>query len=587
MNGKNEQSGSSACAIPRPGEAFLRIDPGMHTAPIWSIGVDAAGRQIVTGSTDKTARLWALPEAGHGSPALKRVFRVPIAEGCEGRVQAVALSPDGSRVAVGASDDGVYIFEAATGRMMICLALHGGSVNNLAFSPDGCRLAAACYCAGVLLWETSDWQLLTGDMRSCGGGDVYEDAYSVAFDAANRLFAGILNGQVRRYDANGNLRIAVPVESGKEPISIALHPQGAKFAIGFHDTNVVEIYDAGNLKRLYAADTAAIGDGNISSIAWSQDGARLYAGKGVESPFDLFIWEDEGLGPCRRMPLAKNSVMQLLPSGDGIAVATQDPAFGVLAADGTKRVWQAGVTTDMRGKKGKAFTLSADGGRVRFGLEISEGEPVLFDLGAFAVSSGASRKGRLAPPRISGLSVQDWENNDFPKLNGMLLDPDDADCSRSLAIAPDGSRFVLGRESSLCAYRSDGRELWRKESPGIAWGVNISGNGKLVVAACDDGTIRWHRLSDGEELLALFVHPKDRRFIAWTPEGYYAASPGAEDLIGWHVNRGFKTAPGFYPASTFASTYNKPEIVQAALGNLDAPPLTQAEGLLGKIRRWL
>ena len=97
--------------------------------------------------------------------------------------------------------------------------------------------------------------------------------------------------------------------------------------------------------------------------------------------------------------------------------------------------------------------------------------------------------------------------------------------------------------------------------------MNISGNGKLVVAAYGDGTIRWHRLSDGQELLALFVHAKDRRFIAWTPQGYYAASPGAEDLIGWHVNRGFDTAPDFYPASTFASTYNKPAIVQAALDN--------------------
>ncbi len=28
-----------------------------------------------------------------------------------------------------------------------------------------------------------------------------------------------------------------------------------------------------------------------------------------------------------------------------------------------------------------------------------------------------------------------------------------------------------------------------------------------------DGAIRWQRLSDGEELLALFVHAKDRRYI--------------------------------------------------------------------------
>ena len=124
---------------------------------------------------------------------------------------------------------------------------------------------------------------------------------------------------------------------------------------------------------------------------------------------------------------------------------------------------------------------------------------------------------------------------------------------------------MLGTEYRLRAYNADGGELWQKQVPGAAWGVNISGNGKLVAAAYDDGTIRWHRMSDGEELLALFVHAKDRRYIAWTPKGYYAASPGAEDLIGWHVNRGFDAAPDFYPASTFASTFNRPDIVKAAL----------------------
>jgi hypothetical protein len=39
--------------------------------------------------------------------------------------------------------------------------------------------------------------------------------------------------------------------------------------------------------------------------------------------------------------------------------------------------------------------------------------------------------------------------------------------------------------------------------------------------------------------------------LAWTPKGYFVASPGAEDLIGWYVNCGFDTAPDLYPASTF------------------------------------
>ncbi len=73
----------------------------------------------------------------------------------------------------------------------------------------------------------------------------------------------------------------------------------------------------------------------------------------------------------------------------------------------------------------------------------------------------------------------------------------------------------------------------------------------------------------GKELLALFVHAKDKRFVAWTPKGYYAASPGAEDLIGWHVNRDWDHAPDFYPASRFRDQFNRPDIVKRVLDDLD------------------
>jgi len=90
--------------LPQVGDVFLRIEPGMHTAMIGRIGVDAAGTLIVTGSDDKTARLWALPEGGRGSAELLRALRVPIGEGNDGKVYAVALSPDGKWVAAGGWD---------------------------------------------------------------------------------------------------------------------------------------------------------------------------------------------------------------------------------------------------------------------------------------------------------------------------------------------------------------------------------------------------------------------------------------------------------------------------------------------------
>ena len=69
--------------------------------------------------------------------------------------------------------------------------------------------------------------------------------------------------------------------------------------------------------------------------------------------------------------------------------------------------------------------------------------------------------------------------------------------------------------------------------------------------------------------MALFVDRKTRAWVAWTPTGYYMASPGGEDLIGWHVNRGWNQAADFFPASRFRDRFNRPDIVQLVLATLD------------------
>jgi hypothetical protein len=100
--------------------------------------------------------------------------------------------------------------------------------------------------------------------------------------------------------------------------------------------------------------------------------------------------------------------------------------------------------------------------------------------------------------------------------------------------------------------------------PGRQLGVDFSADGAILTVAYLDGTIRWLRWSDGAELLALFVEPQSRKWVAWTPSGYYMASAGGEDPIGWHVSRGWNQEADFFPASQFRAEYNRPDIVARA-----------------------
>jgi len=124
------------------------------------------------------------------------------------------------------------------------------------------------------------------------------------------------------------------------------------------------------------------------------------------------------------------------------------------------------------------------------------------------------------------------------------------------------------------AYDGNGKERWRKPFPSTAWGVNFSADGDILTIAFGDGTIRWLRWSDGTELLSLCVEPRARRWVAWTPSAYYMASAGGEDLIGWHVNRGWEQEADFFPASQFRAEYNRPDIVRLVLQTKD-----EAEGV--------
>ncbi len=254
-------AGAARAQTQPPTEPIPRIETGMHNAPIWRIGIDASCRLMVTSSEDKTARLWALPEQGVGAPKLLRVLRVPIGPGNDGKIYAVALSPDGRFVAAGGwnnnggNDDWVYVFDAATGKLIRRLGKLDNLIIYLTWSADGRYLAATLAAGqGLRVWETAGWSLV-GDDWDYGG----KASYGAAFDATGGLYTVAYDGLLRRYGADFKLEKTSKTLGGKEPYGVAVHPNGDRIAVGFNDSTAVEVYRAEDLQPLFAADTADVG----------------------------------------------------------------------------------------------------------------------------------------------------------------------------------------------------------------------------------------------------------------------------------------------------------------------------------------
>jgi WD40 repeat protein len=554
---------------------ILRLETGMHAGPIRAAALDAAGRMLVTVSDDRTARLWLL-----SSGELIRVLRPEIGPGAEGRLFTVAMSPD-ARFIVTAGSTGFepekgssfYVFETATGRLVKRVGGFPEAVNRLAWSPDGHYVAAGLLGAnGIRLFETREWHEVSRD------ADYADSVYGLGFDSSGRLAAAAFDGSIRLYNSGLKPVAKAKAPGGARPDTVAFSPNAGALAVGYNDTLNVDVLSVPQLRRIAAANVSGLVGGNLGQVAWAADGTLLAGGThwSAATGSPIFHWTDSRWEKRATLAAADGTVMGIVAFSDGgFVYVTADPAIGRYDARQSRILSRKPDIADLRGQIEK-LRLSSDGAHVAFGLEKGGRKPVWFDVDARTLNT-ASAPGDMISADMASLPVRGWQNEGAPMLAGKPLALEKDETSRSLAIAPDQS-FMLGTEWYVRRFGSDGKEIWRERVPFPVWAVDISGDGRLAVAALGNGTIRWYRYKDGKWLLTFFTDRDGRRWILFTPEGYYDASPGGEDLIGWHVNHGLDNAADFFSASRFRERYYQPAVVGAVLRTLDvAKALQQAQ----------
>jgi WD40 repeat protein len=97
-----------------------------HSDWVSSVAFSPDGKQVVSGSDDKTVRLWNV-RTGAALQTLK---------GHLGWVSSVAFSPDGKQVVSESDDDIVRLWDVRTGAALQTLNSHSNWVSSVAFSSD-------------------------------------------------------------------------------------------------------------------------------------------------------------------------------------------------------------------------------------------------------------------------------------------------------------------------------------------------------------------------------------------------------------------------------------------------------------------
>jgi WD40 repeat protein len=129
--------------------------------PVLSMARHPKADQVVYGGALGTPRIYKISDnqgrtaANNDTNLLRELERQP------GPVEAVAWSPDGSKVAVGGVGAEARVYNAGDGKRLATLGGHGGAVFAIAFHPDGGRIATGGFDGQVRIFEAADGKLVT------------------------------------------------------------------------------------------------------------------------------------------------------------------------------------------------------------------------------------------------------------------------------------------------------------------------------------------------------------------------------------------------------------------------------------------
>ena len=353
-----------------------------HLGKVTSVSFSPDNRKIVSGSADKTLRLW---DAETGA-------LVSVMEGHLDEVSSVCFSPDGKKIASASKDKTVRVWDTRTGSALSTLTRHSDAVCFVRFSPDGWRIVSASVDTMICVWDvmsfsvikrlkghtlkvtslaffpngsqivsgSSDkvlriWELSSGrTMKTMEGHRSGVNSVDCSHDGLH-VVSGSDDKTVRLWDAESGQHLFTFEGHLKSVTTVCFSPDGTLVLSGSHDCSVrtwcVETHDL----KLTHNDH----DNYITTACFNPHGTHIASGSFDRS---VRIWDSLPRPPAPMLQGHRALVTSLSVSADGAQVVSG-------SKDKSLRIWNidtADLKLLLEGHSGEITSVcfSSDGSRI-------------------------------------------------------------------------------------------------------------------------------------------------------------------------------------------------------------------------------
>jgi WD40 repeat protein/DNA replication protein DnaC len=496
-----------------------------HEGSVYSVAISKEAGMIVSGSSDKTIKLWDI-KTGRLINTLK---------GHTGWVYSVAISKEAGMIASGSGDETIKLWDIRTGRLINTLKGHTGSVSSVAISKEAGIIASGSSDETIKLWDINTGRLIN-TLKGHRGS-----VLSVAISKdAGMIVSGSLDDTIKLWDIN-TFRLINTLKGHEDDVtSVAISKEAGMIVSGSRD-NTIKLWD---IKTFRLINTLKGHEGIVESVAISKEAGMIVSGSLDDT---IKLWD-----------IKTFRLINTLKGHEGIveSVAISKEAGMIVSgsSDNTIKLWDINtgrLINTLKGHENDVYSVAIS---KEAGLIVSssyDNTVKLWDINTGRLintlkghedsvfSVAISKEVGMIVSGSSDNTIKLWDIKTFRLINtlqghrGSVL---------SVAISKDAGMIVSG---SL----DDTIKLWDiktfrlintlKGHEGIVESVAISKEAGMIVSGSSDNTIKLWDIKTGRLINTLKGHESSVYSIAISKEAEIIASGSWDNTIKlWDIKTG-------------------------------------------------